>query len=144
RTPYSYSNPAIQPPAHWTLSYLHCSMDSMLIFITFTINNFLSSAHVSMASKTARVLSLFLTQNQTEDPNQAGFSPVYSTETVLIAVTENGTSAKLSFFLTSLQALTTTRTTRGLVCPNLGIGLSAWKRFEPPVSLKTWGFVCFS
>ncbi|MCJ8738156.1 hypothetical protein PDJAM_G00032410 [Pangasius djambal] len=75
------------------------------------ISNYRLVSLLSFLSKTLErtvynQLSLYLSQNNLQDPNQSGFKPIYSTETALLAVTEKlhaARSAKLSSVLILLD-----------------------------------------
>uniref|UniRef100_A0A3B1IPZ4 Reverse transcriptase domain-containing protein n=1 Tax=Astyanax mexicanus TaxID=7994 RepID=A0A3B1IPZ4_ASTMX len=81
-------------------------------------------------------LSLFLTQNNLQDPNQSGFKPAHSTETALIAVTEKLHAAKATnlssvLILLDLSAAfdTVNHSTLLSILTSLGIIGSAWQWF---------------
>ncbi|XP_049330258.1 uncharacterized protein LOC111194348, partial [Astyanax mexicanus] len=81
-------------------------------------------------------LSLFLTQNNLQDPNQSGFKPAHSTETALIAVTEKLHAAKATnlssvLILLDLSAAfdTVNHSILLSILTSLGITGSAWQWF---------------
>ncbi|KAL7846620.1 hypothetical protein SRHO_G00216000, partial [Serrasalmus rhombeus] len=106
------------------------------------VNNYRPVSLLSFLSKVLEraaynQLSFFLTQNQLQELNQSGFKPAHSTETALIAVTENlqsARSAKLSSVLILLDlsaAFDIVNHTILLdILTNLGITGYAWKWFK--------------
>ncbi|KAL7888709.1 hypothetical protein AOLI_G00036830 [Acnodon oligacanthus] len=110
--------------------------------VSFDANNYRLVSLLSLLSKILEhavynQLSLFLTQNQLQDPNQSGFKPAHSTETALIAVTEklqSVRSAKLSSVLIILDLSAAFDTVKHIILldilGNLGITGYVWKWFE--------------
>ncbi|KAL7841444.1 hypothetical protein SRHO_G00251350, partial [Serrasalmus rhombeus] len=106
------------------------------------VNNYRPVSLLSFLSKIIKCavynqLSLLLTQNQLQDPNQSGFKPAHSTETALIVVTEklqSARSTKLSSVLILLDlsaAFDMVNHTILLdVLTKLGITGYAWKCFK--------------
>ncbi|KAK3547770.1 hypothetical protein QTP86_029921, partial [Hemibagrus guttatus] len=124
------------------------SPDLLLPFITTVINGSLTYGHVPTAFKKARVIPILkkpaldlsdisnYRPNNLHDPNQSGFKAEHSTETALLAVTEQlhaARSAKLSsvLILLDLSAAFDTVNHKTLLSTlrSLGICGTAWEWF---------------
>ncbi|KAL7875959.1 hypothetical protein AOLI_G00109220, partial [Acnodon oligacanthus] len=143
------SNPTTCPLDPIPSALFQSISKDLLPFITFLINKSLSSGEVPSAFKTTSVLPILKNPtldssdanncrpNQLQDPNQSGFKPAHSTETVLIAVTEKLQSprpAKLSSVLILLDLSSAFDMVNHTILldtlANLGITGYAWKWFE--------------
>ncbi|XP_037391519.1 uncharacterized protein LOC119262643 [Pygocentrus nattereri] len=143
------SNPTTCPLDPIPSALFQSISEDLLPFITFLINESLTSGEVPATFKMARVLPILkkptldssdvnnYRPNQLQDPNQSGFKPAHSTETALIAVTENlqsARSAKLSSVLILLDLSAAFDTVNHTILldtlTNLGITGYAWKWFK--------------
>ncbi|KAL7841116.1 hypothetical protein SRHO_G00248070 [Serrasalmus rhombeus] len=100
------------------------------------VNNYRT---VSLLSFLLKIVykSTFSLSHTEQDPNQSGFKPAHSTETALIALTENlqsARSAKLSSVLIHLDLSAASDTVNHMILldilTNLGISGYAWKWFK--------------
>ncbi|XP_037388705.1 uncharacterized protein LOC119262025 [Pygocentrus nattereri] len=143
------SNPTTCPLDPIPSALFQSISEDLLPFITFLINESLTSGEVPATFKMASVLPILkkptldssdvnnYRPNQLQDPNQSGFKPAHSTETALVAVTENlqsARSAKLSSVLILLDLSAAFDTVNHTILldtlTNLGITGYAWKWFK--------------
>uniref|UniRef100_A0A8B9I1J1 Reverse transcriptase domain-containing protein n=1 Tax=Astyanax mexicanus TaxID=7994 RepID=A0A8B9I1J1_ASTMX len=118
------------------------------------VGNYRPASLLSFLSKVLKPsvynqLSLFLTQNNLQDPNQSGFKPAHSTETALIAVTEKLHAAKATnlssvLILLDLSAVFDTVNHNILlsILTSLGITGSAWHWFASYLEDRSYRVTC--
>ncbi|KAK3532780.1 hypothetical protein QTP86_028149, partial [Hemibagrus guttatus] len=141
-------NPITCPLDPIPSAMLQTSSHDLVPFITTVINGSLTSGHVPIVFKKARVIPILkkpaldpsdisnYRPNNLHDPNQSGFKAAHSTEAALLAVTEKlhaARSAKLSsvLILLDLAAAFDTVNHKTLLSTTRSLGIcgTAWEWF---------------